>query len=124
MGSEVLILLLLLTELLRVQLCFTSSCESNKLLLQEDGHVSHLGTLASAVPLCAACPSVLGSWWFPGPLLSGTVVVEVPAIGVFMGLPVTQDVQRGAGGKGRRRRLGNLQLLEVGVDRRLWAAWA
>lgn len=56
--------------------------------------------------------------------MGGAVVVEVSAIGVLVGLPVAQDVERGAGGGGRRRRLGDLQLLEVGVDGRLGAAVA
>lgn len=36
-----------------------------------------------------------------------------------MGLPVAQDVKRGAGGDRRQAGLRDLQLLEVGVDRRV-----
>lgn len=96
----------------------TSPCSS--LCLRD----SHLGTLPHAVALRAARAGVLGPRWLPGPLLGGAVVVEVSATGVLVGLPVAQDVQRGAGGDGRRRRLGDLQLLEVGVDGRLGAAQA
>lgn len=85
---------------------------------------SHLGTLAGAVAVHTARAGVLGSRRLPSPLLGGAVVVEVSAIGVLVGLPVAQDVERGAGGGGRRRRLGDLQLLEVGVDGRLGAALA
>lgn len=39
-----------------------------------------------------------------------------------MGLPVAQDVKRGAGGDRRQAGLRDLQLLEVGVDRRVGPA--
>lgn len=74
--------------------------------------------------LYAARACVLGSWRLPGPLLGGAVVVEVSAIGVLVGLPLAQDMLWGAGREGRRRRLGDLQLLEVGVDGRLGAGLA
>lgn len=41
-----------------------------------------------------------------------------------MGLPVAQDVERRAGGDGRQAGLGDLQLLEVGVDRGVGPALA
>lgn len=74
--------------------------------------------------LHAAHAGVLGSRRLPGPLLGGAVVVEVSAAGVLVGLPVTQNVEGGARGDGRRCRLGDLQFLEVGVDGRLGAALA
>lgn len=46
----------------------------------------------------------------------------MPAAQVFVGLPVAQDVERGAGGDGRQAGLRDLQLLEVGVDRRVGPA--
>lgn len=66
--------------------------------------------------LRAAHTGVLGSWWLPGPLLGGAVVVEVSAAGVLVGLPVTQNMEGGARGDRRWCRLGDLQFLEVGVD--------
>lgn len=74
--------------------------------------------------LHAARAAVLGSRRLPGPLLGGAVVVEVSAAGVLVGLPVTQNVEGGAGGDGRWCCLGDLQFLEVGVDGRLGAALA
>lgn len=86
--------------------------------------VSHLGALPSAVAIHAACAGVLSPRRLPGPLLGGAVVVEMSATGILVGLPVAQDMERGAGRDGRRRRLGDLQLLEVGVDGRIGAAVA
>lgn len=56
---------------------------------------------------------------FPRALAAGSVIVEVSAGEVLVGLPVPKDVQWGAGGEGGQARLGDLQLLEVGVDRGL-----
>lgn len=59
---------------------------------------------------------VPGSRWLPGPFLGGAVVVEVPAILVLVGLPVSDHVEGGAEGQRRLAGLGDLQLLEVAVD--------
>lgn len=106
------------------QLFLSQRLRSNQTPVQARQPASHLGTLAGAVAIHAARASILGPWRLPGPLLGGAVVVEVSAIGVLVGLPVAQDMERGAGGDGRRCRLSDLQLLEVGVDGRLGAAVA
>lgn len=67
---------------------------------------------------------VPGPGGLPGPLLGGAVVVEVPAVLVLVGLPVAQCVDWGAGGIRRQAGLGDLQFLEVGVNRRLRATLA
>lgn len=74
---------------------------------------------ALAVPTGAADAGtrVPGSRWLPGPLSSGTVVIEMPAAQVFVRFPVVEDVERGARRDGRQAGLADLQLLEVGVDR-------
>lgn len=89
-------------------------------------HDPYLRALSCAVALSSEAPraGVLCSRWFPGPLLGGAVVVEVPAVLVLVGLPVTQDVEGGAGGERGHGGLGDLQFLEVGVDGRLGAALA
>lgn len=69
-----------------------------------------------------AAARVPGARRLPGALPGGAVVVEVPAAQVLVRLPVAQDVQRGAGGHGGQVGLGDLQLLEVGVDRRVGPA--
>ncbi|KAF3836165.1 hypothetical protein F7725_028723, partial [Dissostichus mawsoni] len=56
------------------------------------------------------------------PASGGGPVLAVRLTGVFVGLPVAQDVERGAGGDGWQAGLRDLQLLEVGVDRRVGAA--
>lgn len=66
-----------------------------------------------------AAAGVPGPWRFPGALSGPPVVVEEPAAQVFVGLPVAQDVERRGGGDGRQAGLRDLQLLEVGVDRRV-----
>lgn len=48
----------------------------------------------------------------------------MPAVLVLVGLPVAQHVEGGAGGKRGLVGLGDLQFLEVGVDRGLGAALA
>lgn len=78
--------------------------------------------LAVSSDTAGAAAGVSGTRRLPGALAAGPVVVEVPAAQVFVGLPVAQDVERGAGGDGRQTGLGDLQLLEVGVDRRVGAA--
>lgn len=89
-------------------------------------HDLYLRALSCAVALSSGAPraGVLCSRWFPGPLLGGAVVVEVPAVLVLVGLPVTQDVEGGVGGVRGHGGLGDLQFLEVSVDRRLGAALA
>lgn len=89
-------------------------------------HDPYLGALSHAVALSSGAPDagVSGSGWLPGPLLGGAVIVEVPAILVLVGLPVAEHVDRGAGGERGQVGLGDLQFLEVGVDRRLGAALA
>ena len=59
---------------------------------------------------------------FPRALPGGSVIVEVSTGEVLVGLPVPKDVQWGAGGEGGQAGLGDLQLLEVGVDRGLGPA--
>lgn len=87
---------------------------------------TYLGALSCAVALSSGAPraGVPGPGRLPGPLLGAAVVVVVPACRVLVGLPVAQHVERGAGGKRGQVSRGNLQLLEVGVDRRLGAAVA
>lgn len=78
----------------------------------------YLGALSRALAVVPGTPRahVLCSRRFPGPLLRGAVVIKVPAVLILVGLPVTQDVKGGAGGGGGQGALGDLQLLEVGVD--------
>lgn len=64
-----------------------------------------------------AADGVAGTRRLPGTFSGGAVVVEVPAARVPVGLPVAQNVERRAGGNRRHAGLGDLQLLEVGVDR-------
>lgn len=89
-------------------------------------HGWYLIGLSSAVALSSGAPSaaVFGSRWLPGPLMGGAVVVEVSAVLVLMGLPVAKHAERGGRGLRGQVGLGNLQFLEVGVDRRLGAALA
>lgn len=89
-------------------------------------HSTYLGAIPRAVALSSGVPDagVPGSGRLPGPLLGGAVVVEVPAVLVPVGLPVAQHVERGARGQRGQVGLGDLQLLEVGVDGRLGAAVA
>lgn len=89
-------------------------------------HDPYLGALPCAVPLSSGAPraGVLCPRRFPGPLLAGAVVVEVPAALVLVGFPVAQDVDGGAEWDGGLGGLGDLQLLEVRVDRRIGAALA
>lgn len=95
-------------------------------VLHKDVRDPYLGALSCAVPLSSGAPraGVLCSRWFPGPLLGGAVVVEVPAVRVLVGLPVAQDVDWGAGGDRGLGGLADLQLLEVSVDGRLRASLA
>ena len=88
--------------------------------------VCYLRAVSRAVALSsgAPCAGVSGPGWLPGPLLGGAVVVEVPAVLVLVGLPVAQRVDGRAGGIRRQAGLGDLQFLEVGVNRRLGAARA
>ena len=87
---------------------------------------TYLGALPRAVAVSSGAPDagVPGSGRLPGPLLGGAVVVEVPAVLVLEGLPVSQHVERRAGGVRGQVALRDLQLLEVGVDGRLGAAVA
>lgn len=81
-------------------------------------HLTLGGALAvSSDAAAGAAAGVPGARRFPGALTAGPVVVEMPAAQVFVGLPVAQDVERGAGGDGRQAGLRDLQLLEVSVDR-------
>lgn len=82
-------------------------------------HLTLCGALAVSSDAAGAAAGVPGARWLPGPLSGGTVVIEMSATQVFVGLPVAQDVERGAGGDGRQAGLRDLQLLEVGVDRRV-----
>lgn len=86
----------------------------------------YLRALSRAVALSSGAPAagVFGSGRLPGPLLGGAVVVEVPAVLVLVGLPVTQNMEGGAGGERGHVGLADLQFLEVGVDRGLGAALA
>lgn len=79
-------------------------------------------TVSPDAAAAGAAARVPGARRLPGALPSGAVVVEVPAAQVLVRLPVAQDVQRGAGGHGGQVGLGDLQLLEVGVDRRVGPA--
>lgn len=80
------------------------------------------GALAVSPAAADAGARVPGPWRLPGTLAGGAVVVEMPAAQVFVGFPVVEDVQGGAGGDGRKAGLADLQLLEVGVDRRVGPA--
>lgn len=88
--------------------------------------VCYLRAVSCAVALSSGAPraGVPGPGRLPGPLLGGAVVVEVPAVLVLVGLPVAQRVDGRAGGIRRQAGLGDLQFLEVGVNRRLRAALA
>lgn len=59
---------------------------------------AYLRAAPCAVALSPGAPraGVPCSRRFPGPLLGGAVVVEVPAALVLVGLPVAQDVEGGA----------------------------
>lgn len=89
-------------------------------------HDPYLRALSCAVVVSSGAPGagVLGSGRLPCPLLGGAVVVEVPAVLVLERLPVAQHVDGGAGGIRGQVVLGDLQLLEVGVDGGLRAARA
>lgn len=79
--------------------------------------LSHL-TLHHALAVSSdAADGVAGARRLPGALSGGAVVVEVPAARVPVGLPIAQNVERRSGGDRRNAGLGDLQLLEVGVDR-------
>lgn len=80
-------------------------------------HLALGGALAVSAGAADAAARVPGSRWLPGPLSSGTVVIEMPAAQVFVRLPVVEDVERGARRHGRQAGLADLQLLKVGVDR-------
>lgn len=80
--------------------------------------------LTVSTEAAGAAAGVPGARRLPCPLPGGPVVVEMSPAQVFVGLPVAQDVERRAGGDGRQAGLGDLQLLEVGVDRRVGAALA
>lgn len=82
-------------------------------------HLTLQCALAVRSETAGAAAGVPGARWLPGPLSGGTVVVEMPPAQVFVGLPVAQDVEGGAGGDGWQAGLRDLQLLEVGVDRRV-----
>lgn len=84
----------------------------------------HRALAVSPDAAAGAAARVPGARRLPGALPGGAVVVEMPAAQVLVRLPVTQDVQRGAGGHGGQVGLGDLQLLEVGVDRRVGPALA
>lgn len=85
-------------------------------------HLTLRCALAVSADTAGAATGVPGARRLPGPLSGGTVVVEMPAAQVFVGLPVAQDVEGGARGDGRQAGLGDLQLLEVSVDGRVGPA--
>lgn len=64
--------------------------------------------LAVSSDAASAPARVPGARRLPGALPGGAVVVEMPAAQVFVGLPVAQDVERGAGGNGRQAGLRDL----------------
>lgn len=101
--------------------CFT---HDNHCLRAARGH--YLVGLSNAVALSSGVPAVgvFGPRWLPGPLMGGAVVVEVPAVLVLVGLPVAEHIDGGAGGLRGQVGLSDLQFLEVGVDRWLWASLA
>lgn len=80
--------------------------------------------LAVSTDAADATACVPGSWWLPGSFSSSTIVVKMPATQVFVGLPVTQDVNRRSGWDRWQAGLADLQLLEVGVDWRVGSALA
>ena len=84
----------------------------------------HRARLGLSPAAAGAAEGVAGAGRLPGALPGGAVEVEVPAAQVLVGLPVPEHVQRGGGRDGRQAGLGDLQLLEVGVDRRVGAALA
>lgn len=86
----------------------------------------YLRALSSTVAFYSWAPRacVLCSRWFPGPLLGGAVVVEVPPILIFVGLPITLDMNGGDRRYRGQGRLWDLQFLEVSVDRWHGAALA
>lgn len=86
-------------------------------------HLALRGALTVSPDAAAgAAAGIPGARRFPGALAACPVVVEMPSAQVFVGLPVTQDVERGARGDGRQAGLRDLQLLEVSVDRRVGPA--
>lgn len=82
-------------------------------------HLTLCSALAVRTETASAAAGVPGARRFPGPLPGGAVVVEMSAAQVFVGLPVACNVEGRAGGDGRQVGLGDLQLLEVGVDWRV-----
>lgn len=82
-----------------------------------DLHLTLHCALAVPSDTAGATTRVSGARRLPGALSGGAVVVEMPATQVFVGLPVAQDVKRGAGWDGWQAGLRDLQLLQVGVDR-------
>lgn len=86
----------------------------------------YLVGFSSDVALSSGVPAagVFGSRWLPCPLMGGAVVIEVPAVLVLVGLPVTEHVEGGTGGLRGHVGLSDLQVLEVGVNGRLGAALA
>lgn len=65
-------------------------------------HVSSVGRVPTSDPVVST------AGWFPGPLLSHAVVVEVSSTRIFVRFPVTQDMQRGGRGDRWDRRLRDL----------------
>lgn len=55
-------------------------------------HLTLRCALAVSSDTACAATRVPGARWLPGALSGGTVVVEVPAAQIFVGLPVAQDV--------------------------------
>lgn len=85
-------------------------------------HLAPRRALAVSPGAAGAATGVPGAGRLPGPLATRSVVVEMPAAEVFVSLPVAQDMQRRAGGDCWQAGLRELQLLEVGVNRRVGAA--
>lgn len=92
-----------------------SRCLAGTRLLCE----AHLALHHALAVSSDAAAGVAGARRLPGALASGAVVVKVPAAQVPVGLPVAQNMERRSAGDGGYAGLGDLQLLEVGVDRRV-----
>lgn len=98
----------------------------------EETHPHPLPVIGTGSLYLALGPAQAVSWdtadagaFVPGPgrlpraLPSGAVVIEMAAAQVFVRLPVVEDVKRGTRRDRGQAGLADLQLLEVGVNRRV-----
>lgn len=83
-------------------------CALSKVLCVRWPYLTLHCALAVSSDAASASARVPGAWRLPGALPRGAVVVEMSAAQVFVGLPVAQDVERGAGGDGRQAGLRDL----------------